>query len=81
MTFDRQEWMNDAACRGMDSELFFPGRGEATADVKAICGACPVRVECQDYAIGTEQFGIWGGLSERERKRIRTRLWRERRTA
>jgi WhiB family redox-sensing transcriptional regulator len=66
------EWLARAACRGMDPELFFPDRGESTEQAKAVCAACPVRAECLDHALtNVERFGIWGGLSERERRAIR----------
>lgn len=62
-------WQQRAACRGMDPELFFPGRGESTREAKAACAQCPVRDECLSAAYGgSERFGIWGGLSERERR-------------
>lgn len=67
-----QPWMRDAACAGMDVELFFPARGESTATIKATCAGCPVAAECLDYALRNgEKFGIWGGTSERERRRLR----------
>jgi WhiB family redox-sensing transcriptional regulator len=66
------DWKVDAACRGMDPELFFTERGESTADAKAVCRSCPVRAECLDYALAhVERFGVWGAMSERERRRIR----------
>ena len=65
-------FMNDGACNGTDPALFFPARGESTTEAKRICQGCPVRQECLDYALDhTERFGIWGGLSERERRRAR----------
>lgn len=67
-------WRDHAACRGVDPDLFFPGRGEATAPAKAVCATCPVRAECLNYAMANgEKFGIWGGLSERERRRLRSK--------
>jgi hypothetical protein len=67
-------WRDDAACLGMDPDLFFPPRGGATkgADAKQICGGCPVQAECLEYALKTRPvYGIWGGLSLRERDKIR----------
>jgi WhiB family redox-sensing transcriptional regulator len=66
-------WQDEANCRGMDADLFFPERGESTADAKAVCAVCPVKTECLDDALTspTEKFGIWGGPSERERRRLR----------
>ena len=65
-------WQDNGACRGADADLFFPERGASTRRAKQICSECAVRVECLEYAICTgEKFGIWGGMSERERRRIR----------
>ena len=65
-------WQEHAACRAMDPELFFPTRGAPTREAKEVCLRCPVRAECLDAAMtGRERFGIWGGLSERERRRLR----------
>jgi WhiB family redox-sensing transcriptional regulator len=65
-------WQDYANCRGADADLFFPERGASTRKAKAICGACEVRREGLDFAIEMgEKFGIWGGLSERERRRVR----------
>lgn len=65
------EWMGDALCAQTDPEAFFPEKGGSTRSAKRICGLCTVREECLEYAIANEErFGIWGGLSERERRRI-----------
>ena len=72
LAVDELSWQDYANCRGADADLFFPERGASTRRAKAICRACEVRVECLEYAIAnSEKFGIWGGLSERERRRIR----------
>jgi hypothetical protein len=69
---EKPTWIAEANCRGMNPDAFFPSRGEATAPIKAICRACDVQVECLAYAMNTgEHHGIWGGLSERERRRLR----------
>ena len=53
-------------------EAFFPEKGGSTREAKKVCMACEVRVECLDYALeNDERFGIWGGLSERERRRLK----------
>lgn len=71
---ERPDWMDRASCRGLDPNIFFPNRGELTAQIKAICHGCSVRAECLAYALnGGEHVGIWGGLSERERRRLRVR--------
>lgn len=69
------EWEELAACRDADQKLFFPEHGnESTVPAKRICRGCPVRPECLEYALANdEQFGIWGGLSERERRRLTKR--------
>jgi WhiB family redox-sensing transcriptional regulator len=65
-------WQDYANCRGADADLFFPERGASTRKAKAICNACEVKAECLEYAIvNGEKFGIWGGMSERERRRVR----------
>lgn len=72
LAVDDLSWQDYSNCRGADADLFFPERGASTRKAKAICGACEVRVECLEFAIvQSEKFGIWGGLSERERRRIR----------
>jgi WhiB family redox-sensing transcriptional regulator len=65
-------WEPFANCLGVDPELFFPQRGEPTEAAKAVCQLCIVRQECLETALENgEKFGIWGGLSERERRQIR----------
>lgn len=65
-------WQLKANCLGVDPELFFPERGASTKEAKEVCKGCVVKAECLEFAIvNGEKFGIWGGLSERERRRIR----------
>ena len=65
-------WQLAANCLGVDPDLFFPERGASTKEAKAVCQGCVVREDCLEYALANgEKFGIWGGLSERERRRIR----------
>ncbi len=67
-----ESWQNYANCLGVDPDLFFPERGASTKEAKAVCKACVVREDCLEYALeNSEKFGIWGGLSERERRRLR----------
>lgn len=67
-----RRWQERANCLGVDPDLFFPERGASTREAKAVCRGCEVRLECLEYALGHgEKFGIWGGLSERERRRVR----------
>lgn len=76
-------WWDLAACLTADPELFFPisstGAGEAhIARAKAMCARCPIRQRCLDYSIDSHQaYGVWGGTSEDERRRIVTRRRRE----
>lgn len=64
-------WMTDALCAEVDADLFFPEMGGSTREAKAVCAECLVRAECLDYALETGQrFGVWGGMSERERRRL-----------
>ena len=65
-------WQDLANCRGADPDLFFPERGASTRTAKGICRECSVQNECLEFAIvSSEKFGIWGGMSERERRKIR----------
>ena len=67
-----RSWQVQANCLGVDPDLFFPERGASTREAKAVCRACVVRQDCLEYAlVNGEKFGIWGGLSERERRRLR----------
>ncbi|CAN5263962.1 WhiB family transcriptional regulator [soil metagenome] len=69
---DQLAWQDLANCRGADPDLFFPERGASTRTAKSICRQCSVRAQCLEFAIvSSEKFGIWGGLSERERRKIR----------
>jgi WhiB family redox-sensing transcriptional regulator len=66
------EWRQDALCAETDPEAFFPEKGGSTREAKRVCSGCSVRVECLESALtNDERFGIWGGLSERERRRLR----------
>jgi len=65
-------WQTDALCAQTDPEAFFPEKGGSTRDAKRICTTCEVKAQCLDYALqNDERFGIWGGLSERERRKLR----------
>ncbi|MBP1327074.1 WhiB family redox-sensing transcriptional regulator [Leucobacter exalbidus] len=69
---DGLTWQGDALCAQTDPEAFFPEKGGSTREAKRICESCEVRSECLDYALeNDERFGIWGGLSERERRKLR----------
>ena len=72
LAIDELSWQDYANCRVADADLFFPERGASTRRAKAICAACEVKPQCLAFAIRHgEKFGIWGGMSERERRRVR----------
>ncbi len=71
---EEQEWQERALCAQTDPEAFFPEKGGSTREAKRICLGCEVRSECLEYALAhDERFGIWGGLSERERRKLKKR--------
>jgi WhiB family redox-sensing transcriptional regulator len=75
--FGLQTWMRNADCRGANATAFFPSDGLGVEAVQRVCAACPVRVECLEYALANRlDYGVWGGASERQRQR----MLRERRT-
>jgi WhiB family transcriptional regulator, redox-sensing transcriptional regulator len=68
---DDYSWQADGACRGADPELFFPPTEEEAAIAKGFCATCPVRVTCLAFSIErNERFGVWGGLTEKERAKL-----------
>jgi len=67
-------WQERALCAQTDPEAFFPEKGGSTREAKRVCLSCDVRSQCLEYALAhDERFGIWGGLSERERRRLKRR--------
>ena len=67
-------WQDRALCAQTDPEAFFPEKGGSTREAKRVCTSCEVRSECLDYASGNDEpSGIWGGLSERERRKLKRR--------
>lgn len=65
-------WQQSSNCLGVDPDLFFPERGASTREAKEVCRGCVVSEDCLEFALANgEKFGIWGGMSERERRRIR----------
>lgn len=72
------EWQTESACRGVDPELFFPATEDEAAPAKAICATCPVRMACLAFALErNEKFGVWGGMTEKERTRLSPAARRE----
>lgn len=70
-TAEHPAWYADALCAQTDPEAFYPDKGQPTAPAKRVCAACPVTTECLEHALATNQlFGVWGGMSERERRRL-----------
>ena len=70
-----QDWQEQALCAQTDPEAFFPEKGGSTREAKRICRACGVRDECLEFALEhDERFGIWGGLSDRERRRLKREI-------
>jgi WhiB family redox-sensing transcriptional regulator len=69
LSIDR--WIDSAACVSADPAIFFPEGDQSDTEAKQCCASCPVRARCRDYALAArEEFGVWGGLSEDERKAI-----------
>jgi WhiB family transcriptional regulator, redox-sensing transcriptional regulator len=69
---DELGWQDQALCAQTDPEAFFPEKGGSTREAKRVCRSCEVRAECLEYALeNDERFGIWGGMSERERRRLK----------
>jgi WhiB family transcriptional regulator, redox-sensing transcriptional regulator len=65
-------WQERALCAQTDPEAFFPEKGGSTREAKRVCLTCDVRGDCLEYALmNDERFGIWGGLSERERRKLK----------
>ena len=65
------DWQREALCAQVDPDLWFPEKGGSAAEPKRTCLACSVRTECLDYALANgERHGVWGGKSERERRRL-----------
>jgi WhiB family redox-sensing transcriptional regulator len=71
----REPWMTHGLCIGLGekaNKIFYPEGGASTREAKRICNECPVRQECLDYSLrGAEKFGVWGGLTERDRRRLK----------
>ena len=61
-------WSQRAICAGEDPEIFFPTYGDPGAPARKVCANCPVRLDCLEYAIDADEFGIWGGLDQEQRR-------------
>lgn len=82
LTNQKFDWMDDASCKGM-TEMFFPEKGDADGTVeaaKAVCATCSVKDECLEFAVDNSfAYGIWGGMSARQRKTYKAQQRRARR--
>ena len=66
-----QNWRQHAACSGLDPEIFYPVEDDDADPAKAVCGQCPVSTPCLEHALASrERDGVWGGATERERRRL-----------
>ena len=71
---DTPDWMAEALCAEVDPDLWFPETGGSSREAKRVCARCGVRAECLAYALANdERYGVWGGQSERARRKLRTR--------
>jgi WhiB family redox-sensing transcriptional regulator len=69
---ERTDWREDAICVQTDSEAFFPEKGGSTREAKKVCLSCDARERCLEWALDNdERHGIWGGMSERERRKLK----------
>lgn len=79
MSITEITWRNRGACNGLDPAVFFPDSEENAEEAKSICSECAVRLSCLEHALVVrERDGVWGGLTEKERRRI---IRQRRRTA
>lgn len=70
-------WKLDGACTDADPEVFYPPKGHSATLAKAWCAACPVAERCLEFALAVppwEDWGVWGGTTEMERRRMRARM-------
>ena len=75
-------WKAEAACKDLETDIFFPVSESDAEPARLVCATCPVRQECLEYALVTRQEdGVWGGLTESERRRERRRRSAQRRAA
>jgi len=74
---EERPWVVFSACRDKDSDLFFPESKVQERSALAICSTCPVQKECREYAFEADiRFGVWGGMSEKQRRRLARRVTR-----
>lgn len=63
-------WSDRAMCVGEDPNLFFPSHGDPGIGARRVCGRCQVRLNCFEYAVDADEFGIWGGLDQEQRRNL-----------
>jgi WhiB family transcriptional regulator, redox-sensing transcriptional regulator len=74
------EWHSRGLCVGDDPDVFFPSHGDPGTQARQICAGCAVRDDCLGYAIDADEFGIWGGLDQDERRNLKRRQRRKKAT-
>ena len=71
MSVQELKWWDLGACRGLDASVFYPDDEEGAEVAKAVCADCSVQAACLDYALAVrEKAGVWGGATERDRRRM-----------
>jgi WhiB family redox-sensing transcriptional regulator len=75
------DWHGRGTCVGEDPDVFFPSHGDPGTEARKVCTACTVREQCLDYAVVADEFGIWGGLDQQERRNLRKRRQRRQKAA
>lgn len=72
-TSGSEDWRSKGICAQVGGDTWFPERGGSTKEAKSVCHGCPVKDECLEWALtNDERFGVWGGVSERERRALRS---------
>jgi WhiB family redox-sensing transcriptional regulator len=71
------EWHGRGLCVGEDPGIFFPGHGSPGTEARQVCALCRYRDDCLEYATEADEFGIWGGLDQDERRRLRKKRHRQ----
>ena len=66
-----EDWHGRGLCTGEAPDIFFPARGDPGTQARKICAACPVRRDCLEYAMEADEFGVWGGLDQQERRNLK----------
>lgn len=78
MAVDLMTWRKNAACKGVDPDLFFPGDKNPGLEAKAVCNTCKAKQPCLAFALKNEEPGVWGGTTQKDRAQIRRKLRRSR---